>query len=144
MAVTEEEESVKRAEVTEGEAAEHLEVQCGDDNDWYLANLTNYGSLFVGEETCVTYGDKISGPNHTLPTLRGGRYTGGLGVDKYIKKLTYQRMTQEANAELGPLAARISRLEGMEAHARAADDRLAKYFPGREFQLEHGKGALGA
>ncbi|CAD7974523.1 unnamed protein product [Amoebophrya sp. A25] len=117
-------------------AAEHLEVHCKDDLDWWLSKLTNYGSLFLGEETCVSYGDKISGPNHALPTLRASRYTGGLSVDKYVKKLTYQRMTRDANRELGPLCARISRMEGMEAHARAADERLAQWFPEEQFELK--------
>ena len=115
-------------------AAEHLQILCGD-LDWWLFSLRNYGSLFLGEETCVTYGDKISGPNHTLPTLRGSRYTAGLGVDKYVKKLTYQRMTRAANRELGPIAARISRTEGMEGHARSGDERVKKYFPGEKFDL---------
>jgi len=115
-------------------AAEHLEVHCAD-LDWWLANLTNYGSLFVGEETCVSYGDKISGPNHALPTLRGSRYSGGLSVDKYTKKLTYQKKTKEANRYIGPLCARLCRLEGMEAHARAGDDRLEKYFPDEKFDI---------
>merc|ERR1712157_50764 len=111
------------AKLSDRYASEHLEVIC-EDLQWWHDNLTNYGSLFLGEETCVTYGDKISGPNHALPTLRGGRYTGGLSVDKFVKKLTYQRATRDGNRELGPYAARISRVEGMEAHARAADDRL--------------------
>lgn len=122
------------AELSDQYAAEHTEVQC-EDLDWWLQNLTNYGSLFLGEETCVTYGDKCSGPNHALPTLACARYTGGLGVDKFIKKLTYQRCTREANREIGPLAARISRFEGMEGHARAADDRLAIWFPDEKFDL---------
>lgn len=116
-------------------AAEHLEVHCKD-LDWWLATLRNYGSLFLGEETCVTYGDKCSGTNHILPTKSVSRYSGGLSVDKFIKKLTWQRMTPEANREVGAAAARISRLEGMEGHARAGDDRLAKYFPSEKFELE--------
>lgn len=98
--------------------------------------MRNYGSLFLGEETCVTYGDKCSGTNHILPTKSVSRYSGGLSVDKFIKKLTWQRMTPEANREVGAAAARISRLEGMEGHARAGDDRLAKYFPTEKFDLE--------
>merc|ERR1712226_627036 len=120
--------------LTDRYAAEHLEVMCNEP-DWWLSNLTNYGSLFLGEETCVTYGDKSSGPNHTLPTLRGARYTAGLGVDKYTKKLTYQRMSRGASTLLGPVSARISRMEGMEGHARAADVRMEKYFPGGKFDL---------
>lgn len=116
-------------------APEHLEVQAKD-LDWWLATLRNYGSLFLGEETCVTYGDKCSGTNHILPTKSVSRYSGGLSVDKFIKKLTWQRMTPEANRDVGAAAARISRLEGMEGHARAGDDRLAKYFPSESFTLE--------
>jgi len=116
-------------------APEHLEVHCKD-LDWWLSTLRNYGSLFLGEETCVTYGDKCSGTNHILPTKSVCRYSGGLSVDKFIKKLTYQRMTREGNREVGAAAARISRLEGMEGHARAGDDRLAKYFPDDKFDLE--------
>jgi len=116
-------------------APEHLEVHCKD-LDWYLATLKNYGSLFLGEETCVSYGDKCSGTNHILPTKSVSRYSGGLSVDKFIKKLTWQRMTREANREVGAACARISRLEGMEAHARSGDDRLRKYFPSEKFDLE--------
>jgi sulfopropanediol 3-dehydrogenase len=125
------EEAVK---VSDGYAPEHLEVQC-DDLDWWLKNLTNYGSLFLGEETTVAYGDKCSGTNHILPTKGAARYTGGLSVSKFIKVLTWQRMTQEANREVGAVTARISRAEGMEGHARSGDDRIYKYFPGEEFDL---------
>lgn len=115
-------------------AAEHLEVHAAD-LDWWLNSLTNYGSLFLGEETTVAYGDKASGPNHILPTKGAARYTGGLSVGKFIKTVTYQRMSRDANAGVGVASARISRLEGMEAHARTADCRLAKYFPDRRFDL---------
>ena len=121
-------------QVSDRYAAEHLEVQC-EDLDWWVNNLTNYGSLFVGEETTVTYGDKCSGTNHILPTKGAARYTGGLSVGKFIKTVTTQRMTKEANQEVGAAAARISRLEGMEGHARAGDSRLYKYFPDEEFDL---------
>lgn len=110
-------------------AAEHLEVHTARD-DWYSDTLRNYGSLFVGEETTVAYGDKCSGTNHILPTKGAAHYTGGLSVHKFMKVVTTQRMTREANREVGQAAARISRLEGMEAHARAGDARLRKYFPG--------------
>ncbi len=113
-------------------AAEHLEVHARD-LDWWLANLTCYGSLFLGEETTVAYGDKASGPNHILPTKGAARYSGGLSVHKFIKTVTWQRMTRAANREIAQATARISRLEGMEAHARTADERLAKYFPGDAF-----------
>ena len=116
-------------QVSDEYAAEHLEVQT-DRDQWYSDHLKNYGSLFVGEETTVSYGDKCSGTNHILPTKGAAHYTGGLSVHKYMKVVTTQRMTQEANREVGAAAARISRLEGMEGHARSADVRLRKYFPG--------------
>lgn len=117
---------------SDGYAPEHLEVHATD-LDWWLAHLTCYGSLFLGEETTVAYGDKTSGPNHILPTKGAARYSGGLSVHKFLKTVTWQRMTREANRDVGQVTARISRLEGMEAHARTADDRLAKYFPGDGF-----------
>jgi len=120
--------------VSDGYAPEHLEVQC-DDLDWWLQHLSNYGSLFLGEETTVAYGDKCSGTNHILPTKGAARYTGGLSVSKFIKVLTWQRMTEASNREVGAVTARISRSEGMEGHARSGDDRLYKYFPGEEFDL---------
>jgi sulfopropanediol 3-dehydrogenase len=118
--------------VSDRYASEHLEVHARD-LDWWLANLTCYGSLFLGEETTVAYGDKTSGPNHILPTKGAARYSGGLSVHKFIKTVTWQRMTREANRQVAQVTARISRLEGMEAHARTADDRLDKYFPGEPF-----------
>ncbi len=123
------------AEVSDRYAAEHLEVHAAD-LDWWVDRLRNYGSLFVGEETTVAFGDKCSGTNHILPTKGAGRYTGGLSVGKFIKTVTTQRMSREANREVAAAAARISRLEGMEAHARTGDDRLHKYFPHEEFSLE--------
>jgi sulfopropanediol 3-dehydrogenase len=122
------------AQVSDRYAAEHLEVHAGD-LDWWLARLTCYGSLFLGEETTVAFGDKACGPNHVLPTRGAARYSGGLSVHKFIKTVTWQRMTREANHDIAQATARISRLEGMEAHARTADDRLAKYFPGERFEL---------
>ena len=113
-------------------ASEHLEVHARD-LDWWLARLTCYGSLFLGEETTVAFGDKASGPNHILPTKGASRYSGGLSVHKFMKPLTWQRMTRGAAKEIAQVTARISRLEGMEAHARTADDRLDKYFPGERF-----------
>jgi sulfopropanediol 3-dehydrogenase len=121
-------------EISDQYASEHLEVHAKD-LDWWLANLTCYGSLFLGEETTVAFGDKTSGPNHILPTKGAGRYSGGLSVHKFMKTLTWQRMTRDAAKQLGQVTARISRLEGMEAHARTADDRLAKYFPQESFDL---------
>ena len=122
------------ARLSDAYAPEHLEVQA-DGLDWWLGRLRNYGSLFLGEETSVTYGDKSSGPNHILPTKGAARYTGGLSVAKFIKTVTWQRMTRDANRAVGQTSARISRAEGMEGHAYAGDDRLAKYFPGERFDL---------
>ena len=112
--------------VSDEYAPEHLEVQA-ENLDWWLEKLKNYGSLFLGEETTVAYGDKCSGTNHILPTKGAAKYTGGLFVGKFIKTVTFQRMTKESNKEVGAAAARISRLEGMEAHARTGDARLRKY-----------------
>ena len=120
------------AEVSDRYACEHLEVHA-QDLDWWLTRLTNYGSLFLGEETTVAFGDKTSGPNHILPTMGAARYSGGLSVHKFMKPLTWQRMTRDAARDIAQVTARISRLEGMEAHARTADDRLDKYFPGERF-----------
>ncbi len=115
-------------------APEHLTVQAND-LDWWLERLTCYGSLFLGEETTVSYGDKASGTNHVLPTSGAANYTGGLSVHKYMKIVTYQRATREGSKSIAEATARISRLEGMEGHARAADVRLAKFFPNEEFDL---------
>ncbi len=120
------------AQASDTYAPEHLEVQCKD-LDWWLGRLTCYGSLFLGEETTVAFGDKTSGTNHILPTKGAARYSGGLSVHKFLKVVTWQRMTRQANRDIAQVTARISRLEGMEAHARTADDRLAKYFPGEAF-----------
>ena len=115
-------------------APEHLTVQA-EDLDWWLDRLTCYGSLFLGEETTVSYGDKASGTNHVLPTSGAANYTGGLSVHKYMKIVTWQRATREGSRPVAEATARISRLEGMEGHARSADVRLAKYFPGENFDL---------
>ena len=119
-------------EISDQYAPEHLQV-LADDLDWWLARLTNYGSLFLGEETTVAYGDKCAGPNHILPTKGAARYSGGLSVGKFIKTVTYQRLSRPASREVGQVAARISRLEGMEGHARTADIRLKKYYPQETF-----------
>lgn len=120
--------------VSDDYASEHLQIQTAD-LDWWLANLTNYGSLFLGEETTVAFGDKVAGPNHVLPTKGAAKYSGGLFVGKYMKTVTWQRSTRGASQAVAEATARISRLEGMEAHARTADVRLAKYFPGQNFDL---------
>lgn len=120
-------------EISDRYACEHLQVHARD-LDWWLAHLTTYGSLFLGEETTVAFGDKTSGPNHILPTKGAARYSGGLSVHKFMKTLTWQRMTREASRQIAQVTARIARLEGMEAHARTADERLRKYFPGEIFK----------
>ncbi|MDJ0738619.1 MAG: histidinol dehydrogenase [Gammaproteobacteria bacterium] len=115
-------------------APEHLTVQA-QDLGWWLDRLKCYGSLFLGEETTVAFGDKASGPNHVLPTSGAARYTGGLSVHKYMKIVTWQRATREGAKPIAEATARISRLEGMEGHARTADIRLKKYFPNEAFDL---------
>lgn len=121
-------------EVSDRYASEHLEIHAAD-LDWWLNTLSNYGSLFLGEETTVAFGDKASGPNHILPTKYAARYSAGLSVHKFLKPLTWQRMDREACKTIAQATARISRLEGMEAHARTADLRLAKYFAGHNFDM---------
>jgi sulfopropanediol 3-dehydrogenase len=123
------------AEVADITAPEHLHVQAAD-LPWWLSRLRCYGSLFLGEETTVAFGDKSSGPNHVLPTSGAARYTGGLSVHKFMKTVTWQRATRAASRDLALATARISRMEGMEGHARTADVRLSKYFPGEVFNLQ--------
>ena len=122
------------AQTSDDYAPEHLTVQAVD-LDWWLENLSCYGSLFLGEETTVAFGDKASGTNHVLPTSGAANYTGGLSVHKYMKIVTWQRATREGARPIAEATARISRLEGMEGHARTADVRLAKFFPDEKFDL---------
>jgi sulfopropanediol 3-dehydrogenase len=122
------------AATSDAYAPEHLTVQAAD-LDWWLGRLTCYGSLFLGEETTVAFGDKASGTNHVLPTGGAASYTGGLSVHKYMKIVTWQRATREGSRPVAEATARIARLEGMEGHARTADIRLRKYFPGENFDL---------
>lgn len=117
--------------VADDYAPEHLEVITARD-DYYLARLRNYGSLFVGEESTVAYGDKGVGTNHTLPTGRAARYTGGLWVGKFLKTVTWQRLTPEASRKIAPVMARICEAEGMLAHKITADVRYARYAPRNE------------
>jgi len=121
-------------QISDEYSPEHLEVHC-QDLDWWLDNLTCYGSLFLGEETTVTFGDKASGPNHILPTKAAGRYSGGLSAHKFLKILTWQKMDRESTRQIAQTSSRISRLEGMEGHARASDVRLSKFFPDDTFDL---------
>lgn len=121
-------------EISDRYACEHLQVLC-EDLDWWKEHLGNYGSLFLGEGSTVTHGDKCSGTNHILPTKRAGRYSGGLNVHKFMKVLTTQQISEEANRTFSAVASRISRIEGMEGHARACDWRLTKYFPGDQWDF---------
>jgi sulfopropanediol 3-dehydrogenase len=111
------------AQVSDRFAGEHVEVHTTDPG-WYLDNLKNYGSLFLGDETTVPYGDKGVGTNHVLPTAGAARYTGGLWIGKFIKTLTYQRATQEGSANIAPAIVAISEAERLPGHARSAQDRL--------------------
>ena len=110
-------------------APEHLEI-ITEDPAWFHDRLTNYGSAFLGEEATVAYSDKAIGTNHTLPTGRAARYTGGLWVGKFIKVVTYQRLTREGSNFIAPYADRIATMEGMLAHAITGERRLAKYGQG--------------
>lgn len=107
-------------------APEHLHVQAGD-LSWWKKKLKSYGSLFLGAETTVAFGDKASGPNHVLPTSGAAKYTGGLSVHNFIKVVTWQKANEKSVKRLAEVTANISRLEGMEGHALAAEIRLKKY-----------------
>lgn len=108
-------------------AAEHVQVMTRDP-DYFLRNLTNYGALFLGPETNVSYGDKVIGTNHTLPTRGNARFTGGLWVGKFLKTCTYQRIaTREASVEIGEYCSRLCALEGFAGHKEQADIRIRRY-----------------
>jgi sulfopropanediol 3-dehydrogenase len=108
-------------------ASEHVQVMTSDD-DFFLKNMTNYGALFLGPRTNVSYGDKVIGTNHTLPTMGAARYTGGLWVGKFLKTVTYQRvLTDEASAMIGAYCSRLCMLEGFVGHAEQANIRLRRY-----------------
>jgi sulfopropanediol 3-dehydrogenase len=107
-------------------APEHLELHVSDP-DFFFERLRNYGSLFIGEETTVAYGDKCIGTNHILPTSRAARYTGGLWVGKFLKTVTYQRMSREASREIGEVTERQCAVERMLAHGITARVRVQRY-----------------
>jgi sulfopropanediol 3-dehydrogenase len=108
-------------------ASEHVQVLTQEPR-LALERMRNYGALFLGEGTCVSYGDKVIGTNHVLPTKGAARYTGGLWVGKYLRTVTYQEVTDEAaSARLGELCGRTARVELFEGHARSGDVRAAKY-----------------
>jgi sulfopropanediol 3-dehydrogenase len=115
--------------VTEADriASEHVQVMTRDP-DYFLNNMKNYGSLFLGARTNVAYGDKVIGTNHTLPTKKAARYTGGLWVGKFMKTCTYQKvLTDEASAMIGEVCSRLCMLEGFVAHAEQANVRVRRY-----------------
>ena len=114
------------AAVADDIASEHVQVMTKEP-DYFLRNMTNYGALFLGPETNVSYGDKVIGTNHTLPTRQAARYTGGLWVGKFIKTCTYQRVTPEASAQIGSYCSRLCELEGFMGHKEQADIRLRRY-----------------
>ena len=107
-------------------ASEHVQVMTKN-NDYFLNNMTNFGALFLGPETNVSYGDKVIGTNHTLPTRKAARYTGGLWVGKFIKTCTYQRVKPEASAMVGEYCSRLCAVEGFAGHQEQADIRVRRY-----------------
>ena len=108
-------------------ASEHVQVMTRDD-DYFLRHMTNYGALFLGPRTNVSYGDKVIGTNHTLPTQKAARYTGGLWVGKFLKTVTYQRvLTDAASAAIGEVCSRLCMLEGFAGHAEQANVRVRRY-----------------
>ncbi|MDD9841407.1 MAG: histidinol dehydrogenase, partial [Alphaproteobacteria bacterium] len=117
------EEMVQMADII---ASEHVQVMTKDPS-YFLTHMTNYGALFLGEQTNVAYGDKVIGTNHTLPTNKAARYTGGLWVGKYLKTCTYQRINEEASVQVGEYCSRLCRMEGFMGHKEQADIRLRRY-----------------
>src|ERR1700750_889990 len=108
-------------------ASKHVQVMTRDPS-YFLANMTNYGALFLGARTNVANGDKVIGTNHTLPTKKAGRYTGGLWVGKFLQTHSYQRVTtDEAAAEIGAYCSRLSLLEGFAGHAEQGNVRVRRY-----------------
>jgi sulfopropanediol 3-dehydrogenase len=106
-----------------------------EDLDFWVKNLKSYGSLFLGEGSTVPHGDKCSGTNHILPTKKAGFYSSGLNVLKFLKIYTYQEISKEANKVISAATSPLSRVEGMEGHARACDWRLKKYFPEQDWNF---------
>jgi sulfopropanediol 3-dehydrogenase len=118
-------------EVADVIASEHVQVMTRDP-DYFLENMSNYGALFLGQETNVSYGDKVIGTNHTLPTKKAARYTGGLWVGKFIKTCTFQRVTPEASAMVGEYCSRLCAVEGFAGHKEQADIRVRRYGKNRQ------------
>ncbi len=113
-------------EVADELASEHVQVMTKDPN-YFLNNMSNYGALFLGPETNVSYGDKVVGTNHTLPTNKAARYTGGLWIGKFIKTCTYQRLTESASHHIGQYCSRLCAIEGFAGHQAQADIRVKRY-----------------
>ena len=114
-------------QVADGIASEHVQVMT-DRDFWFRDHLSNYGALFLGPRTNVAYGDKVIGTNHTLPTMKAARYTGGLWVGKFLKTCTWQNVaTDEASAMIGEYASRLSMLEGFAGHAEQGNIRVRRY-----------------
>ncbi len=121
------EDEAEMVRIADALASEHVQVMTRDP-DWFLANMTNYGALFLGARTNVSFGDKVIGTNHTLPTKKAARYTGGLWVGKFIKTCTYQRvLTDEASAMIGEYCSRLCALEGFAGHGEQANIRVRRY-----------------
>ena len=117
----------KMREIADEIASEHVQVMT-DRDDWFLSEMTNYGALFLGPRTNVSYGDKVIGTNHTLPTLQSARYTGGLWVGKFLKTCTYQKiLTDEASVKVGQYCSRLCALENFSGHKEQADLRVRRY-----------------
>ncbi|KAI0126389.1 histidinol dehydrogenase [Xylariales sp. AK1849] len=120
-------------------SSEHVQILTQKPRE-ALEKMTNYGALFLGEKTCVSYGDKCIGTNHVLPTRKAGRYTGGLWVGKYLKTQTYQEVVDEkASGEIGRLCGRCSRAENFEGHARSGDLRAYKYLQDQHEWIDEAK-----
>lgn len=120
------EDDEEMVKVTNELAFEHVQIITRDP-DYFLKNMRNYGALFLGPETNVSYGDKVIGTNHTLPTGKAARYTGGLWVGKFIKTCTYQKVKPEASAMVGEYCSRLCALEGFSGHKAQADLRVTRY-----------------
>jgi sulfopropanediol 3-dehydrogenase len=124
-------------ELADEYASEHVQVLTAEPR-LALERLRNYGALFLGDKTCVAYGDKVVGTNHVLPTLGAARYTGGLWVGKYLKTVTYQEIQDaRSSVELGEICGRVSRLENFEGHARSGDVRTARFGSARLDWTDH-------
>ncbi|WP_458085187.1 histidinol dehydrogenase [Streptomyces malaysiensis] len=124
-------------ELADQYASEHVQILTAEPRE-ALHRMRNYGALFLGDKTCVPYGDKVIGTNHVLPTLGAARYTGGLWVGKYLKTVTYQEIQDAtSSAELGEVCGRASRIENFEGHARSGDVRSARYGSARLDWTDH-------